>query len=219
MTTPPQNPIIETGLIADQVYRYFEDQILTGDFPGGMHLRVRQLAEMTGTSVMPVREAISRLEDAGLADRTPHRGALVKSFSPEELIEIYQVRQLLEPVAARLGAARLVQEDIKQMGTSLKQMRAALKKSDFRALLSADADMLETLYRASGQTLLWELIQMLLKRSYLYRFTVVARSSPDQIVERNAQIILAAKSGDVESVEKITVAALKEALEALTPSD
>jgi hypothetical protein len=57
-----------------------------GELPGGTQLKVRDLAEQVGTSVMPVREAIRRLEESGLAAREPHKGAVVKSLTMPELV-------------------------------------------------------------------------------------------------------------------------------------
>ena len=61
----------EPSLLADQVYAVIREAILNGEMPAGTRLRVRDLAEQVGTSVMPVREAIRRLEEAGLAERSP----------------------------------------------------------------------------------------------------------------------------------------------------
>ena len=90
-------------LLADQVYAALHEAIMSGELPAGSRLRIRDLAEQVGTSVMPVREAIRRLEEAGLAEREPHKGAVVKGLTLEELVHVYGVRRLLEGEAARLG--------------------------------------------------------------------------------------------------------------------
>ena len=77
------------------------EAIMNGDLPAGSRLKVRDLAEQVGTSVLPVREAIRRLEEAGLAERSPHKGAVVKDLTLEELVHVYDVRRLLEVEAAR----------------------------------------------------------------------------------------------------------------------
>ena len=59
----------EPSLLTDQVYTVIREAILHGEMPAGTRLRVRDLAAQVGTSVMPVREAIRRLEEAGLAER------------------------------------------------------------------------------------------------------------------------------------------------------
>lgn len=97
---------VTPALVADQVYEALRTAILTGKLAGGSPLRVRDVAAMVGTSVMPVREAIRRLEETGLATRVAaHRGAIVRQFTVEELIHIYEVRATLELEAARRGAA------------------------------------------------------------------------------------------------------------------
>ena len=66
-------------LLTDQVYATLHAAIISGELPAGSRLRIRDLAEQVGTSVMPVREAIRRLEQAGLAerDRSDWRKAVV----------------------------------------------------------------------------------------------------------------------------------------------
>src|SRR6476619_121556 len=91
------------------------EAILNGDLPAGARLRVRDLAEQVGTSVMPVREAIRRLEEAGLAEREPHKGAVVKTLTLEELVHVYDGRRLLEGEAARLGAERITADECERM--------------------------------------------------------------------------------------------------------
>jgi DNA-binding GntR family transcriptional regulator len=103
--------------------------ILSGDLPAGSRLKVRDLAEQVGTSVMPVREAIRRLEETGLAERVPHKGAVVKSLTFEELIHVYDVRRLLETEAARLGSERITPEDCDRMQSEYELMRKAISMS------------------------------------------------------------------------------------------
>ena len=72
---------------------------MSGELPAGARLRVRDLALQVGTSVMPVREAIRRLEEAGLAERVPHKGAVVRGLTLTELEHVYDVRILLKTEA------------------------------------------------------------------------------------------------------------------------
>ena len=87
----------EPSLLTDQVYAMIREAILKGEMPAGTRLRIRDLAAQVGTSVMPVREAIRRLEEAGLAERSPHKGAVVRGLTLAELVHVYDVRRLLEP--------------------------------------------------------------------------------------------------------------------------
>ena len=94
-------PTLKPTLLTDQVYAVLHEAIISGEMPAGSRLRVRDLAEQVGTSVMPVREAIRRLEEAGLAEREPHKGAVVKGLTLAELVHVYDVRRLLGLVVDR----------------------------------------------------------------------------------------------------------------------
>lgn len=109
------NKLDPSMLVADQVFEAIHDGIMSGELPAGHRLLIRDLAAELGTSVMPVREAIRRLEEAGLAEKVPYKGAVVKGLTLEELLHVYDVRRLLEVEAARLGAAVVSPREVEQM--------------------------------------------------------------------------------------------------------
>ena len=65
--------------IGDQVFEALQASILSGEYRSGDRLRIRQLAASLGTSVMPVRESLARLEEVGLVETRPPRGAVGKA--------------------------------------------------------------------------------------------------------------------------------------------
>ena len=127
---------------------------MSGELPAGSRLRVRDLAEQVGTSVMPVREAIRRLEEAGLAERVPHKGAVVKGLTSTELEHVYDVRILLETDAARLGGALLAAEDSEAMWRSCAEMARAVDDGRIVDALNHDEALLTVLYSAGGNPVL-----------------------------------------------------------------
>src|SRR6478752_6610314 len=128
----------EPTLLTDQVYSMIHEAIMTGELPAGARLRVRDLAEQVGTSVMPVREAIRRLEEAGLAERSPHKGAVVKGLTLPELVHVYDVRRMLEVEAARLGAKGITPEQAAQMQTEYELMCSMLDEERVVAYIDHD---------------------------------------------------------------------------------
>jgi DNA-binding GntR family transcriptional regulator len=81
--------------------------ILEGVLAPGERLRAEALAERFGTSRTPIREALGSLEVEGLIELQPRRGAVVRPFDSDDLLDLYEVRALLEPFAAARAAARL----------------------------------------------------------------------------------------------------------------
>ena len=168
----------EPTLLTDQVYSMIHESIMNGDLPAGARLRVRDLAEQVGTSVMPVREAIRRLEEAGLAERVPHRGAVVKGLTLAELVHVYDVRRLLEVEAARLGAQRISAEDCDRMQAEFTLMRAAVDEGRVVALLDHDEALLSILYEAAANPVLLQTIRNLWNHCRAYKI-VGAQGSLD----------------------------------------
>ena len=165
-------------LLTDQVYAALREAIMSGELPAGSRLRVRDIAEQVGTSVMPVREAIRRLEEAGLAEREPHKGAVVKALTYEELVHVYDVRRLLEGEAARLGAERIGDEGCRRMQAEYDAIVAAIHERRVIDLLDRDEAMLTILYGASGNPVLVDVIRTLWQQCRAYKI-VGAQGSLD----------------------------------------
>src|SRR5699024_4981041 len=96
--TMPLSKLQATARVGDQAYDALHTAIVTGEYEAGRRLQIRDLAADLGISVMPVREAIKRLEEVGLVETQPYRGAIVKELSRSELLQIYADR-----ASVRLG--------------------------------------------------------------------------------------------------------------------
>ena len=96
-----------SGELSAQVYRELPEAICDCRIPPRQRLVQNALADQLGISRTPVRDALSRLVQEGLVDPAPVRGGfIVREFTPHEVLEIYDVRLALEPVAARGAAGR-----------------------------------------------------------------------------------------------------------------
>jgi DNA-binding GntR family transcriptional regulator len=156
---------------------------------------------------MPVREAIRRLEESGLAIREPHKGAVVKSLSMTELVHTYEVRTLLEVEAARLGGAAITAEGCATMHGLYDQLMAAVDRGDVVESINCDEALLTVLYQASGNPVLLESIRGLWQRCRAYKIRGAKRAH-DQ-ADRSLwgfqpRIIQAAESNDADAAAEIT---------------
>lgn len=207
----------EPTLLTDQVYAMIHAAILSGDLPAGSRLKVRDLAEQVGTSVMPVREAIRRLEETGLAERQPHKGAVVKSLSFEELIHVYDVRRLLETEAARLGTEKVTAEDCDRMQAEYDLMRKAIDDGQVIALLDHDEAMLAVLYEASGNPVLLQMIRALWQRCRAYKIVGAQGSldtgKDDSLWRYQQDLVAAARNADPVAAAAVNEASLLDASE------
>ncbi|MGI6877648.1 GntR family transcriptional regulator [Microbacterium sp. gxy059] len=214
MALPPLDP---GSRVADRAFEAIHAAILDGDLPPGAPLRIRSLADELGTSMMPVREAIRRLEEQGLIVSSPYRGAVVRGFTPGEMLDVYAVRRLLEVEAARLGASDAEREETAfRMEESYGAARRALGEVRAAEYLARDEEMLETLYAASRNLVLVSSIRALWHRSRAYKLVGV-RESVDAgesaaLLDYQPALIAAVRCGDGARAAEVTASAIDAAI-------
>jgi DNA-binding GntR family transcriptional regulator len=105
----------ETAALVDRLAATIQARVLSGEFASGDRLRQETLASEFGVSRTPVREALRKLQAAGIVQVEPHRGATVRGPSPREVREAYEVRAELEGLAAALAASRIRDEELHRL--------------------------------------------------------------------------------------------------------
>src|SRR5947207_9498928 len=95
--------------LAEKAFETLHSAIITGRLRPGARLPIEELAELLEMSPMPIREAVRRLDAAGLVENIPHRGARVTELSVTDLAEVYEARLALEMLAIRRAAERFDQ--------------------------------------------------------------------------------------------------------------
>src|ERR1700742_1841628 len=97
--------------LAEKAYESLHAAIITGALRPGARLPIEELADVLDMSPMPIREAVRRLDAAGLVENIPHRGARVTELSVIDLSEVYEARMALEVLAIRRAAERFRDAD------------------------------------------------------------------------------------------------------------
>ncbi len=203
--------------VGDQAFDAIHDAIMTGEYRAGQRLQIRQLAEKLGTSVMPVREAIKRLEELSLVETFPHRSAVVKRFTRDELLQLYAVRRILEVEATRLGAPAVPTKDIQALRKLHSRLASALARGNAIEYLEFDEKLLASVYLCSGNTVLLDTIRRLWQRCRSYKIVGVRRQiesgQTDILLSYQEELINAVAAGDVDRAEQITADSLDAATE------
>lgn len=145
---------------AEGVYRTLREAILAQVLGPTTKLAEEELAGRFGISRTPVREAILRLEAEGLASRTSGRTATVTEISPREIVEIYEVRAVIDGLAAQLAATHIEPPAISSLEWINEQMREAGEARDFRALATLNLRFHSEIGAASDNLFLRQTIQM-----------------------------------------------------------
>lgn len=200
-------PLVQASLLTDRVYAVLYEAVINGAMPAGTRLRVRDVAARMGTSVMPVREAIRRLEECGLVERQPHKGAVVKGFTLRELIHIYDVRLLLETDAGRRGVAGLDGDLARIMAKECDALNAAVREGRVRDALDHDEALLTVLYGAGGNPVLMDTIRGLWHQCRAYKVLGAAAADREQestLWQYQSRLVDAARAGDADTVADLT---------------
>lgn len=109
--------------LTERAYEYLRKKLLSGDLVPGTRLVNRTLAKEIGTSAIPVREAISRLISEGLVEYVPSAGAFVRARSLQELSDMFDLAEAIEPMAAAKAAEHINLHEIEQMQTIVDDWR------------------------------------------------------------------------------------------------
>lgn len=109
--------------------------LMRGDFLPGTALTLRALAERLGTSIMPVREAVSRLAAEQALELQPNRAIVVPELSRREIDELWRIRWLIEGDAAALAAEVATAAEIDRMVEITQDMWKALRRGDARTFV------------------------------------------------------------------------------------
>ena len=131
-----------------------EQQIIEGELANGKRLDENELSIFYGVSRTPVREALQRLAESGLAEHLPRRGTFVRSPSLSELVEMFEVMAELECMAIRLATRRATEDDIKGLESDNEICREAVVANDQKKYYEVNARLHRRIYQMSGNSFL-----------------------------------------------------------------
>lgn len=125
------DPSATSPVASERVTAAIRAAILGGRFAPGSRIRQEELADEFGTSRLPVREALKRLESEGLIILVPNSGAWVAKLDLAECIEVYKMRERLEPLALGEGTRALSGEALARMEELAALMEETADIEDF----------------------------------------------------------------------------------------
>ncbi|WP_306143271.1 GntR family transcriptional regulator [Roseibium sp. MMSF_3412] len=147
--------------VADQLIETLRNDIRSGALRPGDQLEEAALAERFGVSRTPVREAVRSLVDSGLLETRPRKGALVRTLTAKEIIDLFEVAAELEGMACRLAADRLTSQKADTMQDRLAECEEAAKANDPNAYARANLAFHDAIHQAAGNNRLIEQIEQL----------------------------------------------------------
>ncbi|TNM50199.1 GntR family transcriptional regulator [Nocardioides albidus] len=188
---------VDDDLLVDRVYADLLERIVSGSLAPGERLREVHLATLLNASRIPVREALRRLEFDGLVEIRPRRGATVRQLTIADVEELFDVREALEVLVARLAARHISEYGIARLDEALARSEEAHQSGDERRIAAASADFHEVMLELTGSSLLRSLMRMVSGRvHWLFRLTTF-RGDHGHRAEHEA-LLDAIRNGDEE---------------------
>lgn len=155
--------------LSQRAYAHLQQKLLSGELQTGSVVSEQSLASEIGMSRTPMREAIRALEREGILEQVPRFGTIVRKLERRDLIELYELREAIEPFAVAHAAEQVLPEDLltlRQLCDAVEMLSQELSKSklptlnaaQMRRLLSADLGFHVILLRASGNQRMMKIV-------------------------------------------------------------
>lgn len=193
------------------------DRIVDGHYPQGLKLVESELSNEFQVSRPMLREVLAELENQGLVERKPNRGAMVRRVDTESLMEIMEIREVLEGLCARLAAQKSKPQDWQDLREAFGQRAEKMVKNhEFENYLRLVADFRERMVKASHNKELAKLTYSLFaKITIVQRRIVILPGRMEEAIKEHREVIEAIMSGDPGKAEEAKRRNLRNAREYL----
>jgi DNA-binding GntR family transcriptional regulator len=190
MSIPGLRPADTSAVVAragaaHQAYEHLKQLILTNDLTPGTELREAQLTQVSGFGRTPVREALRRLVQDGLVEVRPRQGYRVAPVTLDRVRELFEMRMLLEPVAAELAATRASQADLDDLAALARQTYPASDVGGYERFLADNREFHARMAEAAGNAILARTLRTLLEEMQRLFFISLGSTATEQLHEHH----------------------------------
>lgn len=163
------NEVISLELSISDAVKVLEEEIVLGLIHPKERLVEDELMERFSLKRHAVRQLLTELENIGLIERRKNIGAIVKSYSPEDVINIYKVREILECSCAKLIQFPVQEDKIKLLKEIQQRHDLAIEKNNIRSVFRENLLFHETLFSLSNNSVLVEAIKFHAQKAHVIR--------------------------------------------------
>lgn len=157
--------VIETDLLTRM-----RELVLSGDYEAGTALSEVRLAEHFDVSRTPIREALKQLQVEGLVEIRPKVGTFVRQVSRREIVELFELKEVLEGMAARLLAQRGPTDELRALDANVAASQEAVVRMDTTTYAELVKEFHETLVRGADNQKLTQHYRTLMNQLAYHRF-------------------------------------------------
>jgi len=191
--------------LADDVYGAIFNKLMSLEIAPGSRITVDGLVRELEVSHTPIREALGRLEGEGLVVKTHLVGySAAPQITRRHFDELYELRLLLEPDAARRAASQIDEPRIRKLTDTAEQMRKLDQhrgKLNYSGFARLDADLHDQILEIAGNELIRDMLNHLHVHFHIFRLMFHARVTEEALSEHES-LLVALSSGDAAGAER-----------------
>lgn len=189
--------------LREMVYEELKMQILTGSIVPGTRMMEVELAQEMGVSRTPIREAIRKLEKEGLVTIEPRRGAYASQISTEDMVEILEVRQNMEGLAAYFAASRMTPDQMKELKEVSDLYNKAVSESNMESMIKHDTRFHRIIVESCNNKILVQMIEQLQELVLRFRYIYYDNfRRAENMPEEHAIILNAIERNDADAARE-----------------
>jgi DNA-binding GntR family transcriptional regulator len=182
----------------DEVYELIRADIMSLRIPPDTRISIDELARQIGVSQTPIREALSRLEAVGLVTKRHFAGyCSAPQITRQQLDELYELRLLLEPYAARCAATRMSDAELARVAQLAHGMQPGGTRNTYGRFADQDSELHDLIAAGSGNQLIREGLSRLHTHLHIFRLRFHSEVTTEAHVEHERLVAaLAARKAD-----------------------
>jgi DNA-binding GntR family transcriptional regulator len=195
-----------TERLTDRAYRAIKQDILVCELAPGADVTERALGERYGLGKAPLREALIRLTHEGLLQAIPRSGYRITPITIQDVQDIFALRLLLEPAAARQAAGRIDETLLKELNELCRAGYTPGNRDSESTFLRANRQFHVTIADASGNRRLARLLGQLLEETErLFHLGLAVRDRTEEMKHEHEDLVAALVNGDADGAERATI--------------
>lgn len=202
--------------VNDEIYEKIFIAILEHRLPPGTKLGEDRLASIFSVSRARVREVLARLAHEQIVELFPQRGAFVAKPTPEEAMDVFEARRVMEPAVVQRLIAHLTPEKVERLRQHQQLEQAARKRDDRRAMVRLSGEFHQLIADLSGNSSYVRIMRELTTLTCLIIFLYDAPTARSCLADEHTDIIDAIAKRDSSKASKLMTAHLEHIAKSLT---
>jgi len=186
---------LQRKTLVETVFEKLKEAIWNCEYQPGEKITVNQISELYGVSSTCARETIKRLVHEGYLESAPYRETTVAKWELQDIVEMYDMRLVLEPMATMMAIPNLTEDQVQRLDELTGKISSLTKCKQYNELHKVNRKFHMTLYAACGNKFLLKFIESLWVKRALQTFVYIPGHA-EKLLSDHLQLMTAIKDGD-----------------------